>query len=389
MEIVALEELIFLVLFLAGLVCASSSTKPYNLPILPASLPEPVIPSDSFIPRNVWIAVRNVSDPRPMHTKPLMERNPTWTFHFYGNTEKDEFMAKYFTGTSLLWAYDILNPNIGCAKPEIWRLAVLYIYGGAYMDDDSNVQTKFDDIVQRSDKFIVGKESYDFDDRCFSDSFPLSNHSMNLRFGARNVQSLLGGKFFFNWLMFSAPRHPIITRIFEYIVPLIRSEYLGQGLIKMRPGDHRGKLLMCATTFPITHVAREIVLEGNYSEAELGLRVGEDQFKEYGAQIKAWFNDHAANHWVKVMNKHKAPYLREYAPEPDLFNGKLIQGPGQREIFLVVDGVRRGFPDFDTFVAMNFDTDNVQIVPHAIIEEIPKGDLLPHKDKSSGATKHK
>ena len=35
---------------------------------------------------------------------------------------------------------------------------------------------------------------------------------------------------------------------------------------------------------------------------------------------------------------------------------------GQREIFAVMNGTRRGFPDFATFVAMGHDTDQVRVI---------------------------
>jgi hypothetical protein len=184
-------------------------TKDYDLPLLPEEIANPMETLDDWIgtymkdrqdhmrynvPRDIWIAVRNSTDARPDHTAALMHRNEKWTFHFEGNAEKDAFMEKHYANTSLLWAYNILNPEVGCSKPELWRLAVLYKFGGIYMDDDADVKTPFDEIIQPSDKFIVGKEPYDFDDRCYRDYYPISNQSMNERFGAANVQELLGGK---------------------------------------------------------------------------------------------------------------------------------------------------------------------------------------------------
>lgn len=54
-----------------------------------------------------------------------------------------------------------------------------------------------------------------------------------------------------------------------HVIRLITLEYKGKSAIKMSPKDHRGKLLMCASTFPITHVVREMVLE-NFTLADLG-----------------------------------------------------------------------------------------------------------------------
>lgn len=153
---------------------------------------------------------------------------------------------------------------------------------------------------------------------------------------------------------------------------------MGESLIKMHPTDHRGKLLMCATTFPITHSVREILLENNYSAGDLGLHVGNNMFREWGADMKAWNNDHAPDRWVKMIHKHRTPYLKEYAP-PNItkYDGKLIMQNGQRDIYLVRAGVKHGFPDFQTFVAMKFDTGDVVQLPHSIMVLFPTGELLP------------
>lgn len=179
------------------------SIKDYDLPIFPKDIQHPFDVNErldqnhSFrynIPRDVWIAVRNSSNELPKHTAPLMSRNKDWTFHFCGNEEKDAFMETHYANTSILWTYNILNPIIGCSKPEIWRLAMLYKMGGIYIDDDSTIESPFDDVIESTDRFIVGKEGYDFDDRCYREDFPLSNHSINMRFGKKaNRQDLLGG----------------------------------------------------------------------------------------------------------------------------------------------------------------------------------------------------
>jgi hypothetical protein len=73
-----------------------------------------------FIPKQVWIAIRNNSDKLPNHylgNKGFIARNSDWTINFCDNTDKDHFMEYHFPNTSLLWAYQILNPLIG--KQEI------------------------------------------------------------------------------------------------------------------------------------------------------------------------------------------------------------------------------------------------------------------------------
>ena len=89
----------------------------YDSPVFPSMLP--YLPNNGTgiyrkeIPRHIWIAVRNISDGRPTHLLEFAKRNSNWTIHYCDNDEKDLFMDTVFQNTSLLWAYNILNPVIG------------------------------------------------------------------------------------------------------------------------------------------------------------------------------------------------------------------------------------------------------------------------------------
>lgn len=375
-------------------ITVTMSLRPWELPVLPADLIESAsrgwprslsVPTVNgtqtrFIPQIAWVACRNRSDTKPLHHKQFKAKNANWTFHHEDNRAKDEFMERYFVNTSVLWVYKTLNPAIGCSRPEIWRLCVLYKYGGMYIDDDANIGTPLDEVVRATDKMILGREVYDYDDRCFEDSYPLSNHSMNLRYGiGRNSARLFDGKFFYNWAMFSAPGHPWLKLILEHIVTLVRHEYLFDSLIKMKASDHRGKLLMCTTTFPITHVARDQVLADPVNGPSL---VRDADFHAmYNADMKAWFNDHIVpNHWVKTIQKHRAPYLADYTR--DYFAAMLVQSKG-RQIHLVVDFKKYGFQDWDTVVALGFDSKHIRHVSPAFLEKCEGGTILSVNDSKS------
>ena len=133
---------VLLVLLLAKTLFASEL---YDLPVIPESIRKQVqefqsmkldptsTTYDKYIPRNVWIAVRNVSEAKPNHylgPKGFIERNSNWKINFCDNAMKDKFMEDNYANSGILWAYNILNPAIGTSKVEIWRLAVLYLHGG-------------------------------------------------------------------------------------------------------------------------------------------------------------------------------------------------------------------------------------------------------------------
>ena len=108
----------------------------------------------------------------------------------------------------------------------------------------------------------TGEEPYDFDDRCYFDDLSLSNNSMSKKYGfIENNQTLFNNKFFVNWAFFSSPQHIILKKSLETTVELIKREYNGNSGIKMYTMDRRSKLLQCMSTYPITHIARELVLQ--------------------------------------------------------------------------------------------------------------------------------
>jgi Glycosyltransferase sugar-binding region containing DXD motif len=117
---------------------------------LPQS-PDLMTPSqvdDKLIPRFIWIAVKNKNDELPPHLVAFCSRNPSWLVNICDNDCKDHFMGPSgpFAGTSVSWAYFLINPLTGAAKADIWRYSVLYAYGGFYIDDDSDIATDLDKV---------------------------------------------------------------------------------------------------------------------------------------------------------------------------------------------------------------------------------------------------
>lgn len=63
--------------------------------------------------------------------KKWLELNPYYTMVWYTNKNCDEFMNKYYQG-SVYDTYKILKP--GAYKADLWRLCILYKFGGIYID---------------------------------------------------------------------------------------------------------------------------------------------------------------------------------------------------------------------------------------------------------------
>jgi mannosyltransferase OCH1-like enzyme len=61
----------------------------------------------------------------------LKSQNPRFNHHLYDDNDCREFIKAHFR-PDVLWAYDSLIP--GAYKADLWRLCVLFINGGIYLD---------------------------------------------------------------------------------------------------------------------------------------------------------------------------------------------------------------------------------------------------------------
>jgi hypothetical protein len=61
-------------------------------------------PSPYYLPSG-FVLVGNLVD--------MMNENPLWKWNICDNNCKDHFMETVFANSSVLWAYNMLNPEVG------------------------------------------------------------------------------------------------------------------------------------------------------------------------------------------------------------------------------------------------------------------------------------
>lgn len=88
---------------------------------------------EEIIPRNIFMtwSNKNLSKPMQNNVDLIRELNPEFNVYLYDDEECRKFISDYFENDVLI-AFDTLIP--GAYKADLWRLCVLYIYGGIYMD---------------------------------------------------------------------------------------------------------------------------------------------------------------------------------------------------------------------------------------------------------------
>ena len=177
----------------------------------------------------------------------MKKRN--WRTTFVTYHEQNEYMTHYFHNTSLLWAYQLINPKLGVAQTDIWRYAILWHCGGVYMDEDSSMGRPFDDIITSDDDMILSTEASGYNDNCYVESHGLSSQSkksgtVSMR---HPTHQYFFGKNLLNWAIMSKPRHKILLRTLENIVDVIKLEYFLQSPMKIWRRIDKAHKLYCLT----------------------------------------------------------------------------------------------------------------------------------------------
>jgi len=90
------------------------------------------------------------------HINKLKKRNPTYTYQFFDDDMVDVFIRENFDDeTNNLFK----KINIGAAKADFFRYAILYKKGGVYLDIDSLILKRLDTFILPTDNAIIAKEN--------------------------------------------------------------------------------------------------------------------------------------------------------------------------------------------------------------------------------------
>lgn len=90
------------------------------------------------------------------HIWNLKRKNPEYDYQFYDDDRIDSFIKIEFDKDT----YELYKQiNIGAAKADFFRYAILYKKGGIYLDIDSLILKKLDDFILPTDGAIISLES--------------------------------------------------------------------------------------------------------------------------------------------------------------------------------------------------------------------------------------
>lgn len=130
--------------------------------------------------------------------KLFIEKNPTYHFYFWNDDDINIFMTRYFSDHRI---FKIFNDTpYGIIKADLFRLCVLYIYGGFYFDLKSQFAGDLQNVGFTKDTLYLVQEKH-----------PSPLNSPQLTHHAN-------GNIIANWFMASMPRVTTVDNILNYIV---------------------------------------------------------------------------------------------------------------------------------------------------------------------------
>jgi mannosyltransferase OCH1-like enzyme len=147
-----------------------------------------VIPLKIF---QTWYTKTNLSRQMQRRIDGLMEQNPEFEFHLYDDDDCYNFI-KYYFDKSVLDAFVSLVP--GAYKADLWRLCVLYVHGGIYLDIK-----------------LLGINGFKFINMVDQEHFVKDRK----------------GNWIWNALIISKPKSPFVMKCIESIVVNVQCKYYG------------------------------------------------------------------------------------------------------------------------------------------------------------------
>lgn len=110
-----------------------------------------------LIPKIIHQTVRDKAAIHPVFSENISKIkciNPGWEHKLYDDRDIYEFISSNYD-SSILDAYQSINPIYGAAKADFFRYLLIYKCGGVYLDIKSTVTKKLDLVLKEDDQFLL------------------------------------------------------------------------------------------------------------------------------------------------------------------------------------------------------------------------------------------
>jgi len=210
------------------------------------------------IPKVIYQTFKNNQLPliTQWQIKKLKQRNPEYQYEFYDDDRIAAFVLDEF-GPSIFDLY--IRINIGAAKADFFRYAILLKKGGIYLDIDSLSITKLDQFILPTDSALVS----------------LENNSV----------------FYVQWALIYKANHPFLKKTMEIVIDNLKQNRFPNDVHKMTgPSAYTEAIRECLKSSP------------NIPYKEMGIDY-EGKFKFHYRFSKLFlYGLYRKNHWKNQQN---------------------------------------------------------------------------------------
>lgn len=301
---------------------------------------------------------RTYSDPLPqLHTKLVdlmkatVQQNPDFIQVYYSDEAIVKFIEKHYPQYADL--YHSLIP--GAYRADVWRLLVLYHFGGIYADMGTKFLRPIREFVKEEDEFVI---PIDIDQTATWNAF-----------------------------MAFSPRHPLLRFVLDWVLDMIRHQRYGCNNLDITGPKAIGRALnQCR------HRPDNDVFTAGVQEIQ-GYKV---HFLQFTKELHAFDgnNDVIQNKFegfyeIVYGSKHRLPYGAYYYNRnayknatnkiEERYNGALAHAG--RSYWYITNNQRRPFPNWDTFLSLGMSSCTGCELRKGF-DQIPIGDSLSADNQS-------
>jgi len=120
----------------------------------------PIIEETEEIPKIIFQTHKKKELIPNYYVKNLKNLNKDWDYRFFDNQDAKKFLREEF-GKEFEDKFDYFKT--GPHKADLWRLCILYKYGGCYLDADIEMLVPFDNIINKCNEKLIIPQSLNID----------------------------------------------------------------------------------------------------------------------------------------------------------------------------------------------------------------------------------
>ena len=225
----------------------------------------PVIPLHIY---QTW-STKNLKPAMLQRVEELKAQNPAFGHHLYDDADCREFIKEHFK-PDVLDAYDKLIP--GAYKADLWRLCVLFINGGIYMDIKLACINGFKLIeLTEAEHLVLDRLP------------PLS---------------------IYNALMVARPGNPLLYQAIRRIVSNVQNRFYGSNALEPTGPLMLGNLVLSMANSQIVNIDIKHYKNGGYLIYKNQFVIS-TEYPEYNSERLTTYNSKATKRYDLLWNEHR------------------------------------------------------------------------------------